>query len=693
MLRRAFKRTVLHSIAVASVVAWASGCRSPGDYRREADRVAYNTIRQKQAEALGHTELFTIETPADTLRRRLLLDQHLPYASPASLGARDIQPIDQWPDDDYLETNGPPCEIVESMDTAGSLVLTLADALQIGAHGSREYQTGKEQVFEAALDLDLENDAFRNTWAGALEGLFQADLEEEVEPTGGEDIGETVRKTVRDSLIGAVEDFIRTRLAGAAPGADGNGDGAGDSTGGGSASASAGTSEPDVDRETVAGVQYGGVFSWTRKFKSGTTFTGQIGLDLVSLLTQDRLFSRGIFADVTITIPLLRGAGEFVVTEPLTQAERDVVYALYEFERFKRQFAVDVASEYLAVLRQLDSVQNAEDNYRRLIASTRRARRLADTGRLPEIQVDQSRQDELRARNQWVSAQESYQRQLDGFKLTLGLPTDARLELDRGELDALGKALGELLSSVTFETVEEETPAADAPIELVPPGMGNPGRYELDEAVAIVAALQNRLDLRVAVGRVHDAQRTVAVAADQLRADITLLGSGSAGARRALSSVSQDDSILRPNEGVYSALLTIDLPFERTAERNTYRTSLIRFEQAIRDVQALEDQIKLEVRNGLSRLLEARESIQIQAEAVTVAQRRVASTNLFLEAGRAEIRDVLEAQDALVNAQNALTAALVSYRVNELSLQRDLDVLVVDERGLLQEDDPADWTD
>ncbi|MFH1747668.1 MAG: TolC family protein [Planctomycetota bacterium] len=288
---------------------------------------------------------------------------------------------------------------------------------------------------------------------------------------------------------------------------------------------------------------------------------------------------------------------------------------------------------------------------------------------------------------------ESYQRQLDSFKLTLGLPPDARLELDRGELDTLVKALGAMIPSVPSDTVAEEVPAADAPIELVPPGMGNPGRYELDESAALVTALQNRLDLRVAVGRVHDAQRTVAVAADQLRADITLLGSGSAGARRTLGSVSQDDSILRPDEGSYSALLTIDLPFERTAERNTYRMSLIRFEQAVRDVQALEDQIKLEVRNGLSRLLEARESILIQAEAVKVAQRRVASTNLFLEAGRAEIRDVLEAQDALVTAQNALTAALVSYRVNELSLQRDLDVLLVDERGLWQEYDPAEWTD
>ena len=71
-----------------------------------------------------------------------------------------------------------------------------------------------------------------------------------------------------------------------------------------------------------------------------------------------------------------------------------------------------------------------------------------------------------------------------------------------------------------------------------------------------------------------------------------------------------------------------------------------------------------------------------------MAERRVGSTNLFLEAGRAEIRDVLEAQEALVSTQNALTAALVNYRVGELELQRDLGVLEVDGRGLWREYTP-----
>jgi outer membrane protein TolC len=75
----------------------------------------------------------------------------------------------------------------------------------------------------------------------------------------------------------------------------------------------------------------------------------------------------------------------------------------------------------------------------------------------------------------------------------------------------------------------------------------------------------------------------------------------------------------------------------------------------------------------------------IQSSAVKLATTRVKSTELFLEAGRAAIRDVLESQEALVQAQDALTAALVDYRIAELELQRDMGLLEVDEKGLWRE--------
>ncbi|MGE5296295.1 MAG: TolC family protein, partial [Solirubrobacterales bacterium] len=131
-----------------------------------------------------------------------------------------------------------------------------------------------------------------------------------------------------------------------------------------------------------------------------------------------------------------------------------------------------------------------------------------------------------------------------------------------------------------------------------------------------------------------------------------------------------------------------DLPIDersRTSERNRYRNSLIALEQATRNVQSLEDDIKQAIRSELRSLLESRETVKIQAKSVVLAEKQVRSTTLFLEAGRAQIRDLLEAQDSLLSAQNSLTSAVVNYRTTELQFQRDLDLLKITEKGLWEE--------
>ncbi|KPJ56676.1 MAG: hypothetical protein AMS16_01980 [Planctomycetes bacterium DG_58] len=603
------------------------GCRQPASYRVEADRVATEIIRNKQKQALGKSEPFTIEPPANALRRRLLLGQRLPYAGNASLGTGSLPRPEHWPEKEYPPLReGATASAAPAADNE-TLKLTLMDALQVAAANSRDYQSQKEDVFRAALDLDLESDEFRSTFAGALESVTSADL--------------------------------------------------------------SGSS-------AVVGVESGASLDWSRRLQSGAELTAGIALDLVKLLTQSRESSLGVLMDATISIPLMRGAGRHIVAEPMTQAERDVIYAVHTFERYKKTLAVRVASGYLSVLQQLDQVRNAEDNYRRVIAGARRARRLQDAGELDDIQVGQARQEELRGRDRWISAQQSYARSLDSFRITLGLPPDARVDLDRKELDRLAETARAVLAKTSDEApagprraeAEAEAVPADAKIELVPPSREGGGALEMEPDKAVRIALARRLDLRTAQGRVYDSQRGVIVAADALRAGVELEGAGGFGESRSLGSADQSNARIRPEKGSYGLGVLLELPFERTAERNTYRESYISLERAVRSAQELEDEIKLEVRDALRKLLRSREGFRIQAQAVKLAERRVTGTQLFLEAGRAQIRDVLEAQEALVSAQNELTAALVDYRVAELELQRDMSVLEVNEKGLWREYKP-----
>ena len=439
---------------------------------------------------------------------------------------------------------------------------------------------------------------------------------------------------------------------------------------------------------TITGNQTSGSIGLSKTLKSGAEFSASLAVDLVKLLTQDLASSFGIVGDATISIPLLRGSGRHIITEPLTQAERNVVYAIYEFERFKTNFAVNIARDYLEVLKKLDEIENASENYRNLIASTSRARSLADAGRVTEIEVDQALQNELRARNRWISAQEAYKNSLDSFKGLLGLPPDAYVELDISELDTL---LSPALKIIEGDDSEEElgdkgdTLPVNEPLEVVKPSQKNAGPFEMDAHTAIELGLKNRLDLRVAEGKVYDAQRKVVIYADALRAELTLFGRAELGESRSIGTADLENARLRTGKGIYSALLTLDLPFERTAERNAYRNSYIALEQAVRDVQGLEDEIKLSIRKGLRDMHESIESLKIQSRALLLAQKRVKSTNMFYEAGRAQMRDLLEAQEALISAKNGLTSAAAAYKTAEWEFQRDAGLLWINERGLWEE--------
>jgi outer membrane protein TolC len=603
----------LLGLLLVSLILLPLACRSPAEYRSEANKAADEIIAAKQEQAFGETEPFSIERPSDILRRRLLEQQDLVVSSNASFGTDRLEPIKHWPDPDYLKPEKSAAPQQFPIEPNKPLRLTLIQALQVGARNSPEYQSRKEDVFRTALALDLTRHDFENIFNARANSDLSTD---------------TTVTTWENSATGGVDRYL----------------------------------------------------------KNGIDTSAAIAINLFNLLTQRGSSSLGLSADASVTIPLLRGSGTYIAAEPLTQAERNVVYELWGFERYKRTFAVSIARDYFNVLRQMDQVTNAEDNYRSAVASSRWSRRRADAGRIPEIEVDQAIQRELGARNSWISAQEQLKSTLDSFKIRIGLPTDALIEVDPNDLVQLRRQASSILEEMRAASqrgTSAKAPPADAPVELIPASYEEAGPYEISEPLALRLALKNRLDLQEAIGAVYDAEREVVVRADDLRAELNLGGTG-----RVVDT--DEDGHLTFNRGQYAALLSLDLPVERTRERNNYRNSLINLEQATRSVQSLEDQIKFSIRNELRTLLESRESLKIQAQAVVVAEKRVRSNTIFLEAGRAQIRDLLESQDSLLAAQNSLTRAVVDYRLAELEIQRDLGLLKVNEKGLWKEFSPED---
>ena len=432
--------------------------------------------------------------------------------------------------------------------------------------------------------------------------------------------------------------------------------------GGGLSRSESGGGEAGGTTEQVTG---SGKSTLSRKLANGATLSASLGLDVVRLLTGDRGSTLGLLGDATVKIPLLRGSGRLIAMESLTQAERNLVYAIYGFESFRQSYAVQVASGFYNLLEASQRVVALQENQQRLSDNFRRARLLYEAGRLPQVELDQTRQDLLRTDDQLVGAVQARQAQLDTFKVTLGLPVDAAIEVD-------GRELGRLQATMGLAPGLTNLVALAAP----PP--------PFSESVALGLALTNRHDLILARCRLEDAERALTIAADALRPDLGLGGSVRAGQDRKGGSKTGDKTD-------YSLTLDAGLPWERTSERNAYRAAALAVDSARRALETAEDSARSAVRTGLRDIDSAWSSFVIQAEALRVAERRVRSTDLFQQAGRASTRDVLEAESALLDARNALVSAVVKYRLSGLSLRRDLSALELSEEGLWRE--PLDNAD
>ena len=65
-------------------------------------------------------------------------------------------------------------------------------------------------------------------------------------------------------------------------------------------------------------------------------------------------------------------------------------------------------------------------------------------------------------------------------------------------------------------------------------------------------------------------------------------------------------------------------------------------------------------------------------ESLKTAQMRVDSNDLFMQSGRSSMRDILEAESAMLTARNALCSAVISWRISDLSLRSSMGTLAVD---------------
>ena len=581
-------------------VALAGAC-STTHYVKEADKEVYGFIVQRTPEVLGMDPNFTIDEVDVSL-------EGLPMVT-----EQEVQ--------DFLGEAGE-AEV-------GSCIISLEKALDIAVKNSREYQTRKESLYLQALSFTEIRQRYTPVFGGRATGTYTAQNKDVTKRSGSARLAYAAPDQIEQlgdltgtpaDLLSAYADLVE------------------------SAATVSGVNAPHVAIEQERSISGTTSLNATMLMKGGAQIAIGLTSNFLRFLTGDPRVSASSALTAGIQQPLL-GANRRTAAETLIQAERDLLYSLRSFTRFRKSFSIDVASAYYRVLQSRDRVRNGWLNYQSYQKDLARARAEAEAGVITKTDLGRTEEEELRSRNGWITAVQAYEDSLDRFKIRLGLPTDAKVVLDDNELEQL---------------------IARGP-------MPAPG-FSLKDAILIAAAA--RLDYYNRRDRLDDAIRKLELAEDGLQPDLDL--ALSAGVNSKPGDRFQELDFKRYT---WDLGLDLDPKLNRKGVRNRYRSALISYASAQRGFEEFEDTIKLDVREAWRALEQARISYEIQKNSVAVSERRVLELELKREIGDVNALDVIDSQNALLAARNSLSGALVDHTLANLRLWLDMGILYIKENG------------
>lgn len=473
-------------------------------------------------------------------------------------------------------------------------IITLDQALALAFDYNRDYQLQKERLYLEALSLTLDRYQYTPIFTATAQGTYDWDVENEFVQDAESLLTVATGETLTDERLSA--------------------------------------------RATIG----------SRLLLRGG---GEIALNLTSNFLKfvtgdaDQTASSALIG--SFTQPLLRGAGA-AADETLMQAERNLLYQLRAFTRYRKTLAVRIASQYYTVLQTRDTVRNNFRGLQAVRSSLERERAFQAEGLRTLGQIARLEQSALQRDLSWARAITRYANALDSFKILVGLKADDLVILDSADL-AQVTALGMVSPDITL----------DAAIDM---------------------AMDARLDLFTQVDIVQDRARRIRVAADGFQPGLDVFV-------EAAVPEGGDDRIgdLDFRQTDYSAGLALSLPVDSMSERSTYRRALIDYEAAVRSYEAAMDNIKLQVLDAWRSMEEAERNYEISIASVAMNERRVEEAELRAELGLGNVQDTVDAQNDLTNAQTALSGAIVDHNIAKLELWRDIGLLYVEDNGQWQE--------
>ncbi|HUT92509.1 MAG TPA: TolC family protein [Thermoguttaceae bacterium] len=397
--------------------------------------------------------------------------------------------------------------------------------------------------------------------------------------------------------------------------------------------------------------------SVSQRLPYGGEFTAAMISTLIRDVENNITASEGSQIQLGLNVPFLRSAGH-VAREDLVQLERDLTYAVRDFERFRRRQLVQVAQTYFDLLRAKQNVIDSAQSLDRFREDFERARALEEAGTGTMLDTREAEQQMLSGENTLEDRREAFRSQTDTFKLLIGMPVSEPMGLDDLE---------------DIDTIEQQVEAGRYPLLQSSPAMG-------DEERTTQAAIQYRLDLLNRRDQIDDAKRGVAVARNGLLPDLDWN-----------STLSFDTDPEHYKLGAFEVAranwrseLILSLPLERTRERNRYRASLIDVRRARRAYEDQLERIRSDVRSAVNRIGLEETSLEIQHRNLQVSDLRREYARLQFYEGDIRAQDLFRAEDDWTAARNRLNLAKTSRWAALLDFRLATGTLRVGEDGTQQ---------
>jgi hypothetical protein len=574
-------------------------------------------------------------------------------------------------------------------------VITLEQSFNLALINSRTYQFNIENIYDAALNVTLQRFAFQPQ--------FFAGLSPQTGVAGKGGIGGSFPPFV----TGANQFSYATRATGA----------------------------PASTLSLNEAAGFGKLFSTGGQILAG--FANQLVFNFLGKHPiQPRVQS---FLPLNIIQPFLRGGGRAVTLEALTQAERNLLYQIRQFAKFRQEFIVanlvggsipnfassatnagysgnnsgnvDPVVGFLNVVQDIQQIENDRKN----LAAFEQLKKVyteliqGESSGLTQLQLDQIDSNVQRARQQLVSDKTSYRNALDQLKTQFGMPPDVPLVLDR----SLTRSFKEVFDGIDVWQRDPRRQLEDLPkfaarlpdlqdvildgrsvLSVYKEGSDNEDALENILLAGERIALERRLDLMNARAQLYDAWRQIRFTANALRGVLNVALTNTYVTQPATT----NPFAFVDQAKQFSLVINAELPLVRVNERNNFRTALINYQRARRQLQFTEDFIKLQIRSDIRGLQTSYLTYEISRRnfVLTIRQKdqafeqiiappqggggAAASNNVGNVAQAAtQTSNLINFQTQLLGLENTLVQNWLQYVTARLILFRDLGTLPYDE--------------